>query len=66
VDLAGAPEKIFGGDGDDTITAADGLVDEIDCGPGLDTVVAYDTGLDMLVADSCETTIPVAATVVGN
>ena len=39
VDLGGAQEKIFGGDGDDTITAADGLVYEIDCGLGLDTVV---------------------------
>lgn len=54
VELAGAREEIFGGDGDDTITAADGLVDEIDCGPGLDTVVAYDRRLDVLV--DCETT----------
>ncbi len=54
VELAGAREEIFGGDGDDTITAADGLVDEIDCGLGLDTVVSYDRGLDVLV--DCETT----------
>jgi Ca2+-binding RTX toxin-like protein len=53
VDLAGAREEIFGGDGDDTITAADGLVDEIDCGLGLDTVVSYDRGLDVLL--DCET-----------
>jgi len=66
VDLAGAPEQIFGGNGNDTITAADGLLDVIDCGPDQDTVVSYDTGLDMMVADSCETTIPAAATVVGN
>ncbi len=46
VDLAGAPEHIFGGNDNDTITAADGLVDEIDCGSGRDTVVSYDTGLD--------------------
>ncbi len=48
----GAPEKTFGGDGDDTITAADGLVDVIDCGPGLDTVVSYDRDLDVLL--DCE------------
>ena len=29
VDLGGAREHIFGSDGDDTITAADGLIDEI-------------------------------------
>jgi hypothetical protein len=58
VDLAGAPEEIFGGDGDDTITAADGLVDEIDCGPGLDTVVSYDRGTDVLV--NCENATPSA------
>ena len=58
VELAGAPEKIFGGDGDDTITAADGLVDEIDCGAGLDTVVSYDRGLDVLV--DCEDATPSA------
>jgi Ca2+-binding RTX toxin-like protein len=66
VDRGGAPEKIYGGDGDDTITAADGLVDEIDCGPGLDdTVVSYDRGLDVL--KDCETlSPPAAAKVVGN
>jgi Ca2+-binding RTX toxin-like protein len=54
VELAGAREEIFGGEEDDTITAADGLVDEIDCGPGLhDTVVSYDRGLDVLL--DCET-----------
>jgi hypothetical protein len=54
VDLAGAREEIFGGDGDDTITAADGVKDVIDCGPGLhDTVVSYDRGLDVLL--DCET-----------
>ena len=50
VDLGGAREHIFGGDGNDIITAADGVLDEIDCGPGLhDAVVSYDTGLDVLV-----------------
>ena len=29
VDLGGAREHIFGSDGDDTVTAADGLIDEI-------------------------------------
>jgi len=53
VDLAGAREEIFGGDGEDTITAADGLVDVIDCGLGLDRVVSYDRGLDVLL--DCET-----------
>ena len=53
VDLGGAREEIFGGAGDDTITAADGLVDVIDCGLGLDTVVSYDRELDVLV--DCET-----------
>jgi Ca2+-binding RTX toxin-like protein len=54
VDLAGAREEIFGGDGDDTITADDGVHDVIDCGPGLhDTVVSYDRGLDVLL--DCET-----------
>jgi hypothetical protein len=57
VDRGGAPEQIFGGDGDDTITAADGVLDEIDCGPGLnDTVVSYDTGLDVL--KNCENATP--------
>jgi Ca2+-binding RTX toxin-like protein len=54
VELGGAREEIFGGVGDDAITAADGLVDVIDCGLGLDTVVSYDRGLDILV--DCETT----------
>jgi len=58
VDLAGAPEKIFGGDGDDTITATDGIQDEIDCGLGLDTVVSYDRGLDVVV--NCENATPSA------
>ena len=59
MDLGGAREQIFGGDGDDTITAADGVVDEIDCGPGLnDTVVSYDTGLDVLL--NCENATPSA------
>ena len=53
VDLAGAREEIFGGDGDDTITAGDGVEDEIDCGLGLDRVVSYDRGLDVLL--DCET-----------
>jgi hypothetical protein len=53
VELGGAREEIFGGDGDDTITAADGLVDVIDCGLGVDAVVSYDRGLDVLV--KCET-----------
>jgi hypothetical protein len=56
VDLGGAREEIFGEEGNDTITAADGLVDVIDCGLGLDTVVTYDTGLDVLV--DCETMQP--------
>ena len=54
VDVGGASEHIFGGEGDDTITAADGVQDEIDCGAGLDTVVSYDRGLDELA--NCETT----------
>jgi Ca2+-binding RTX toxin-like protein len=62
VDLAGALEHIFGGNDNDTITAADGLVDVIDCGLGLDTVVSYDTGLDQLVkvgdVDTCENATP--------
>jgi hypothetical protein len=57
VDLGGAREHIFGGDGNDIITAADGVLDEIDCGPGLhDMVVSYDTGLDVLV--NCENATP--------
>src|SRR5215213_3175384 len=58
-------DRLSGGDENDIITAADGLVDEIDCGLGLDTVVSHGTGLD-IVADSCETSIPAAATVAGN
>jgi Ca2+-binding RTX toxin-like protein len=61
VDLAGAKEKIFGGNGDDTITAADGLVDVIDCGPGLDAVVSHGRGLDVLV--DCEDATPSATAV---
>jgi Ca2+-binding RTX toxin-like protein len=53
VDLAGSREEIFGGDGDDTITAGDGVEDEIDCGLGVDRVVSYDRGLDVLLG--CET-----------
>jgi hypothetical protein len=60
VDLAGAREEIFGGDGDDTITAADGVEDEIDCGLGFDTVVSYDRGLDVLA--NCENATPSATT----
>jgi Ca2+-binding RTX toxin-like protein len=58
VDVGGAPEKIFGGNDNDTITAADGVQDEIDCGSGLDTVVSYDTGLDVLMY--CENATPTA------
>jgi Ca2+-binding RTX toxin-like protein len=58
VDLAGAPEHIFGGNDNDTITAADGVQDEIDCGLGIDTVVSYDAGLDVLVG--CENATPTA------
>jgi hypothetical protein len=54
VELDGAREEIFGGDGNDTITAADGLVDVIDCGLGMDKVDSYDTELDVLF--DCETT----------
>jgi hypothetical protein len=50
--LGGALERIFGGDGDDTIAAADGVKDVIDCGSGLDTVVSHDAGRDVLVG--CE------------
>ena len=58
-DRGGPREQIFGGDGDDTISAADGVVDEIDCGPGVnDTVVSYDTGLDVLL--NCENATPSA------
>jgi hypothetical protein len=53
VERGGAREEIFGGAGDDTITAADGVLDKINCGPGLDRVVSYDWGLDVLV--DCET-----------
>jgi hypothetical protein len=65
VDLAGAPEHIFGGNDNDTIAAADGVRDEIDCGLGVDTVVSYDTGLDVLVVDdggapTCENVTPTA------
>jgi hypothetical protein len=56
-------EGIYGGDGDDTITAADGVLDDIDCGEGTDTVVSYDRGLDELA--NCETLIPAAAAAVG-
>jgi Ca2+-binding RTX toxin-like protein len=49
VDLGGAREEIFGGDGDDTIPAANGVKDVINCGLGLDTVVSYDRGLDVLM-----------------
>jgi hemolysin type calcium-binding protein len=57
-DRGGAPERIFGDEGDDTIAAADGVKDVIDCGSdpdGLDqdTVVSHDDqGLDVLV--DCE------------
>jgi hypothetical protein len=57
-----AREEIFGGDQDDTVAAADGVQDVIDCGSGLDTVVSYDAGLDELT--NCETAMP-AATPVG-
>jgi hypothetical protein len=46
--LGGAPERIFGGEGDDTIAAADRVKDVIDCGSGLDTVVSHDAGRDVL------------------
>ncbi len=51
-DRGGAREQISGGEGDDTIAAADGVKDEIDCGTGVDTVVSHDPGLDVLV--DCE------------
>ena len=54
----GGENRVYGEDGADTITAADGVEDVIDCGPGLDTVVAYDRGLDKLV--DCENATPSA------
>jgi len=54
----GTREHIFGGDGDDTITATDGVQYEIDCGLSLDTVVSYDRGLDVVV--NCENATPSA------
>jgi Ca2+-binding RTX toxin-like protein len=50
--LGAAPERIFGGEGDDTIAAADRVKDVIDCGAGLDTVVSHDAGRDVLMG--CE------------
>ena len=47
-DRGGAPEEIFGDEGDDTIAADDGVKDVIDCGPGVDTVVSHDRELDVL------------------
>jgi hypothetical protein len=40
--LVGGPgaDSISGGDGNDNIQAADGIAETIDCGPGIDTVVA--------------------------
>lgn len=43
--LPGEVEYIFGGANDDTIEAVDGEEDNIDCGPGNDTVTA-DAGID--------------------
>jgi hypothetical protein len=45
--LPGEVEFIFGGANADTIEAVDGEVDNIDCGPGNDTV-AFDTGIDVV------------------
>jgi len=42
---------IFGEDGDDVINAKNGAPDDIDCGPGKDTV-SYDAALDSIV--NCE------------
>jgi len=44
-------EDIYGGADDDTIEAVDGEVDNIDCGPGNDTVNS-DAGIDV-VASNC-------------
>jgi Ca2+-binding RTX toxin-like protein len=63
-DRGGDQEHIFGGTENDTIAAADGVKDLIDCGEGVDTVVSHDPGLDELV--ECETTIAAATTAVAN
>lgn len=52
----GDKEKIFGDDDDDTINAADGEKDTIDCGKGNDTVT-FDDVIDTV--KGCENKIPV-------
>ena len=49
-------DLVDGGTGNDTIRAADGIKDVIDCGEGTDTV-EYDRTLDVI--KNCETLIPV-------
>jgi hypothetical protein len=56
---SGGPDWLEGGEGDDTIDARDGEVDDVDCGQGLDHVVADAT--DRL-ADCESVEIPPAVT----
>src|SRR5215210_9003793 len=46
-------DELSGGNGNDTILAADGQVDQVDCGPG-DNDTAYVDELDVVVPDTCE------------
>jgi Ca2+-binding RTX toxin-like protein len=62
--ILGGPglDKAFGGPGDDKINLADGEQDQVDCGPGRDTLV-LDNGLDKAAPGTeplgnCEIFIP--------
>jgi Ca2+-binding RTX toxin-like protein len=62
--IVGGPglDKAFGGPGDDKINLADGEQDEVDCGPGRDTLV-FDNNLDKAAPGTggfgnCEIFIP--------
>jgi hypothetical protein len=50
IDGAGGADRIDGDDGNDTITSRDGLAELIDCGDGVDTVIADSVD----VTDGCE------------
>lgn len=62
--IVGGPgmDKAFGGPGDDKIYLADGEPDQVDCGPGRDTLV-FDNNLDVAAPGTgplgnCEIFIP--------
>jgi Ca2+-binding RTX toxin-like protein len=56
IDARGGKDKVEGGEGNDTIDIADGKADLVDCGPGDDDTVVFDSGVDRAAPGTPEAT----------